>query len=280
MLVGGLVFCALVAALFAPLRAAYIYTRVGGGSARSGENINATSFVGADSAIFDERSAEASAQASYGRVGVEAYSNCVFSLGLYCNGRVNATAEFSDALTFRFSGYIEAQVYFFSGNLDGESTGALTIGTQSAQWFGGRPPFPANPRTLRSPFTAGIPLTLFGHMDAFACQDGGYLCWNGSSYGQASGSFRQFAVFDLNNNPVSNFSYVTESRSPYNIAGGTNASVPEPATFVAAGVMLLALFGHLRYFAGRGARRDAGWQVSCAIGHSHNGIRQGNLNNV
>ena len=57
---------------------------------------------------------------------------------------------------------------------------------------------------------------------------------------------------------------MTESRSPYNIVGGTNASVPEPATFVAAGVMLLALFGHLRYFAGRGAGVMAGWRISSA----------------
>jgi len=56
--------------------------------------------------------------------------------------------------------------------------------------------------------------------------------------GEGYENFGQFKVFDLNNNPVSNFSYVTESGSPYNITGGTNASAPEPATFFTAGAML------------------------------------------
>ena len=242
-----LVFCAVITTLFSPVRAAYLYTFASGASSSStGSYPDGTSNVGTDRAIAYSRTFSAYANASYGAVGADTYSNCVSALGLFCNSSAYAIAEFKDSLTILgFGGYIEAQVFFRSPSLDGGSRGDFTMGNQSASWFGyTRGTFPAPPQTIRFAFTANVPFTLFAHVEGRACQDGGYLCYSGSSDGEGYSSFRQFNVFDLNNAPVSNFNYVTESRNPYNIAGGTNASAPEAGTLLTAGLALLVMLAN------------------------------------
>lgn len=224
------------------LQAATLYTQAGGGSARSGEINNGSSSVGTDSAVFIGPASDATAHASYGRLSVDAYSNCVFRFGLYCNSSASATAEFKDALTiFDHSGYVEAQVYFNGTNIDGLSYGEISLGTQGGTWFLSRPPR-LTPEVYRSVFTDGTPLMLFASLTAYACQDGGYRCPSGSSDGRAAANFVQFQIFDLDNNRIGNVTYATDSHVSYNVVGGTNVSNPEPGTLLtAAGALLLVL---------------------------------------
>jgi hypothetical protein len=249
MFVTRLVFCAMIATLFAPLRAAYVYTSAAGGTAPQCCYFydNETHDVGTEKAVAYSRGFSAGAYANYGGVGANTYSNCVGVLGPRCSSFASAVAEFKDTLTILgVSGYIESQAFFRQHLLDGNASGNFSIGDQYFSWLGGRyETFPASPGAMRFAFTADVPFTIFAHVEASACQDGGIFCYAGSSDGEGYENFGQFKVFDLTNNPVSNFSYATESGSPYNIAGGTNVSAPEPATFFTAGAMLLVLLARL-----------------------------------
>jgi len=52
----------------------------------------------------------------------------------------------------------------------------------------------------------------------------------------------QFQIFDLDNKPIGNVNYATDSHVSYNVVGGTNVSNPEPGTLLtAAGALLLVL---------------------------------------
>ena len=238
MFVTRLVFCAIIATLFAPVRAAYVYTLTRGGAAPASSfyGYDLTSTVGTNQAVLNSRSFSVQAYANYGAVAAEAYTNCVGELGRNCNASAYAVAEFKDALTILgFGGYIEALLYYGSASLDGvDSRGSFAIGDQGVSWVGYRyrnGTDPASPKTIRFAFTANVPFMLFAHVEGTACQDGGVFCYSGSSDGEGRENFVQIRVLDLNNNPVTNFSYVTESGSPYYITGGTNASAPEPSTF-------------------------------------------------
>src|SRR6266851_4034457 len=140
MFVTRLVFCAIIATLFAPLRAAYIYTSAAEGTAPQCCYFydNEAHDVGTDRAVVYSRAFSAGAYANCGGVDANTYSNCVGVLGPRCSSFASAVAEFKDALTILgASGYIEAQA-FRQHLLDGDTSGNFSMGDQYFRWLGGR----------------------------------------------------------------------------------------------------------------------------------------------
>jgi hypothetical protein len=157
----------------------------------------------------------------------------------------SGTAAFSDALTLFTGGINSGTVAFtlwfpgywvLSGEV-AEANGSFTAGSKTALGNRGNPIH----QTLITTFALGQAIPISAFLSGYAIDAVPNLRAYGSGGISAGVGIESIQVFDEAGNPLSGYSYSSESNAPYPFLGGTAVELPEPGSFALMGIGAMML---------------------------------------